>query len=148
MLSHIPYHVVGLVVVVLALAACSGPRTNDANIRTIHYEQLNEMLAEDDVLLLDPRTPEAYAAGHLPEAISISLPDLRPGDPRLTEAGTIVVYAGGWTDPLAIAAAKRLVVLGYDNVLHFPGGLELWTESGRRVERLSATPAGRPESTR
>ena len=45
-----------------------------------------------------------------------------------------VVYAGGWTDDLSIAGAKRLLALGYKNVFEFRGGIELWQSEGRALE--------------
>ncbi len=134
------------------LAGClgRGPRTSDDDVATMRYESLRELLSDEDedVLLVDPRTAAAFATGHIPDAVNIPLPTMVKKDPRLADAEHIVVYAAGWTDPLAIAAAKRLLALEYENISHFPGGLELWAESGGRVATIDAESMVRPETGR
>jgi rhodanese-related sulfurtransferase len=94
-----------------------------------------DQLAEDDrVVLVDVRQPSGFAEEHIPGAINLPLNTLRAGEPALAEAQSIVVYASGSPeDPLAGAAAKRLLALGYSNVLEFRGGLDEWTTKGGRT---------------
>lgn len=131
--------------VVLALLAttlhgCAGnsaAKTNDTHVKSVSYAQLVDMLnigEKDPTVLVDVRPEQRYATGHIPGAINIPLPRIKSGDPRLAEAKNIVVYAGGWTDDLALAGAKRLLALGYKNVFEFRGGVELWQSEGRAIE--------------
>lgn len=121
------------VVVGLALVGCGGQTTSDADVSNIEMEPLTERMNEPGTVVVDVRAPHRYQRGHLPQAINIPYSELRPGDSRLSGAETIIVYSGGWTDPLAKPAAKRLVDQGYKDVRTFLGGTELWQDSGREL---------------
>lgn len=127
--------------VLLFLPACEtlsdGTKTSDADLeaRTIDSDKLVELLrdAKKPTLLLDVRSREKYAAGHLPGSIHLPLPHIRESDPRLLDAHTLVVTGDGWTDVLVPTATKKLIAHGYANVLTYRGGLELWKAEGRPV---------------
>jgi len=121
--------------VVVGAAGCGGPRTDDTDVQAVRYDRLREMLDREGTLLVDVRGAEAFAAGRLPRSVNVPFPAIRRRYGRLDDAGRIVVYGEDWRDPLPIAAAKRLIALGYDNVFEFKGGVELWTDSGGELIR-------------
>lgn len=131
----------------LGLVGCSGePRVSDADVIQLSHEELLGYIAEGSTALLDVRKPELYEAGHIPGAINIFSPELRRRDSRLDGAKRIVVYGGGWTDPLAVNGAKRLIALGYKNVHEYKGGIELWEDSGGQLVSTKTATQGRPEA--
>ena len=126
-----------LAAVCLTLQGCKdGPKTSDQSLERIDTKQLDKLLKDTKsrTVLLDPRPAQAFTEQHLPGAINIPLPDLRENDPRLAQAKTIVVYGKDWNDRLAPAAAKRLMAIGYKNVLEYRGGLKVWMDEGRKVQ--------------
>lgn len=148
-----PLVLLAVVAVAMSLVACGGPpKTDDTDIVVLQYDDLLELMAnpnrprnsglldafkkkgEGRTLLVDVRKPEKYQEGHIPGAVNIPLPELEASAPQLGEATAIVVYAGGWTDYLSPAGAKKLLALGYKNVYEFRGGMELWQAEGGRVE--------------
>jgi rhodanese-related sulfurtransferase len=54
---------------------------------------------------------------------------------------TIVVYCSGPSCPNSGDAARKLVTLGFTNVLQFEGGLEAWKSAGFSVEAAPAAVA-------
>jgi len=52
----------------------------------------------------------------------------------------------GVTDPLSLAAAKRLKAVGYANVSEFKGGTEVWTEAGHSLVTPARASEVRPDS--
>lgn len=132
-----------------ALPGCLGKtETSDKDIETLRVEQVNEYLAKEGTLLIDVRRPELYDAGHIPGALSIPLPTMRANDPQLLQADRLIVYAGGWTDPLSVAGTKRLIALGYGNVYEFKGGTEVWQDSGGQLARSDPDMTARPDTDR
>ena len=148
----------GCILLCVAMSGCNqNPRTTDRDLERINYDELVGMLAASDgsgntggffgiggrstgnVVLVDARRPADYAGGHIPAAVNIVLPEMRTNDPRLAEATSIVVYGQGRTDYLARAGAKKLLALGYDNVVFFPGGIEDWQAEGRALEKTEPT---------
>lgn len=132
----------------LALTACTPTKTSDDDVIVIKEQQLDAFLAQDRTVLIDVRIPERYAAGHIPGAINIQVPFIESQDPRLTDAKVLIVYAGGWRDPLSRAAAKRLYRLGYSNIYEFKGGIDLWERMDRSVVLGLPADASRAETNR
>jgi rhodanese-related sulfurtransferase len=89
-------------------------------------EAVEMMENETDYIILDVRTPEEYADGHIPNAINVpneiigadSIPEL----PR--EDQMILVYCRSGNR--SKQAAEKLVVLGYTDVYEV-GGIRDWT---------------------
>jgi len=137
-----------LIAAAMVMVGCLGEtKTSDRDIQNIRYEQLREHLAKGDTLLIDVRRPEMYKAGHIPGAVNVPLPTMRSNDPRLANYRRLVVHAGGWTDPLSVAGAKRLIALGYKEVYEFKGGTDVWADSGGRLITAPDT-SGRAETDR
>jgi rhodanese-related sulfurtransferase len=101
--------------------------------RDISAEQLQAMLAADDVLVVDVREPHEFAAAHIPGAVNLplssfdpaALPD--PGGRRL-----VLNCAAGGRSARAMAAcdAARAAVDG-----HLAGGIGAWAAAGLPIER-------------
>jgi len=119
------------------LSGCTTGGTSDADLTVIDDARLEALREEHGrgLVLLDPRPASDYRWSHLPGALSLPLPEIRPGHPALRDAEAIVVYGEGWGDVVSPAAAKKLIALGYDPVYDFRGGVELWRASGRELVR-------------
>jgi len=87
-------------------------------------------------VLLDARSPEAYAAGHLPGAVS--LPHARIDEDALAALPDqpIVTYCWGPGCNGATRAAARLAALGRE-VKEMIGGYEYWVREGHPVHGRS-----------
>ena len=121
-------------VALLGGVGCDEVRVTDDDLRPVeNVDRVVAAVNDPTVAVVDVRSAERYAAGHIPSAINIFLPDIRRGDPRLANAQRIIVYAGGWQDPLSSAAAKRMIALGYINVEDFRGGVRAWREAGHEL---------------
>lgn len=87
-----------------------------------------------DLLLLDVRSPEAFAEGHLPTALNIPLPELAAKLATLPKDKTLVTYCANITCGLAPKAALVLAEKGF-KVMELLGGIATWTENGFPVEK-------------
>jgi rhodanese-related sulfurtransferase len=105
----------------------------------------------DEFVLVDALAPMAYAMSHLPGAINITpewiddrarrrIPD------RNTE---IVVYCADPECDASTTVAKRLIELGYTNVLHYAAGKRDWVQAGLPLEggRVPVVEFSRPTGT-
>jgi rhodanese-related sulfurtransferase len=91
---------------------------------------------DPDFILLDTRSPEAYAAGHLPGARNLPSPYSAEDVAGLGD-GLVVVYC--WCPGCngATKAAARLAELGR-TVKEMLGGFEYWIREGHPVEGTAA----------
>jgi rhodanese-related sulfurtransferase len=97
----------------------------------------------EGVVVIDARSPDAYARGHVPGALS--LPHRRIGDAasvaHLPRGGVIVTYCDGIGCNASTKAASKLSRLGY-RVKEMLGGLDWWIRDGYAVE--TGAPGAKP----
>ena len=121
----------------LAAVAATAAQPPAAGVPDLDPEALVGLQATGDpgLVILDVRTPDEYAAGHVPGAINVphdalearlaSLPELRDRD--------VVVYCrSGRRSALAHEVLKRH---GFSRLLHLAGDMDGWTQASRPVER-------------
>lgn len=126
-----------LAVSLFALAACSSPKTepsagssaadssqSDA-YHKIDAEEGKQMIDTGNVTIVDVRTPEEYASGHIPGAINIPNEDIGSQQPaELSDLEeTLIVYCR--TGVRSKQASDKLIAIGYKNVYDM-GGIVDW----------------------
>ncbi|MGB0563059.1 MAG: rhodanese-like domain-containing protein [Spirulinaceae cyanobacterium] len=132
--SHFPHHPL-LLTATLTLVACSPAAQIPA------AELAAQIETGSAPLILDVRSPQEYAAGHLPGAINIDFREL--GD-RLDELPTskksaIVVYCERGIR--AGIAERTLHKAGFTQVLHLQGDIRAWREQEFPLEMGRPRPA-------
>ncbi|RZK85668.1 MAG: sulfurtransferase [Methylobacterium sp.] len=123
--------------------------------------ELEQRLGKPDVVIIDARGPDAYAAGHIPGAVNIhdifsylamSTPDgmgeLRGkfaeifGKAGLSGAETAVIYEGSMNTGFGMSCRGYFLLkfLGYPKAAVLHGGLAAWTAAGLPVSTDPAVP--------
>lgn len=129
----------GVVVVLLALlglGACSDDDADAGAGAAIGVDAFAERVASTpDVVVLDVRTPEEYAAGHLPRAVNVdvSSDDFAERVDQLDRAVAYAVYCRSGNR--SATAVDHMVEAGFDDVEHLDGGIAAWQAAGGPVER-------------
>ncbi len=88
---------------------------------------------ERDFVLVDARSPEVFAAAHLPGAINVPHRTIDAAVAGALPDGLVVVYCWGPGCNAATKAAAKLTALGF-RVKEMIGGLEYWRREGYAVE--------------
>jgi rhodanese-related sulfurtransferase/DNA-binding transcriptional ArsR family regulator len=99
----------------------------------IDRDALAERVRRGEVIVLDVRPPDEFAAGHLPGAISIPLAELRCRLAELPRCGEIVAYCRGPYCVMAIDAVELLRAKGY-RALRLEDGVAEWRARGLPLE--------------
>lgn len=109
----------------LLLTGCIGGQVKAAYRRVSAEEAQQIMKNESGYQIVDVRTPEEYASGHIPNAICI--PNESIGKQPPTELSDkkqlLLIYCR--SGRRSKEAANKLVELGYENVVDF-GGIIDW----------------------
>ncbi len=79
--------------------------------------------------IVDVRSAEDFAAGHIPTALNVPLQDLTGKLSTLPKNKAIVTYCGSITCQLAPTAALQLAEKGF-KVMELHGGFKEWNEYG------------------
>ncbi|MHB8376100.1 MAG: rhodanese-like domain-containing protein [Dehalococcoidia bacterium] len=100
----------------------------------VDVAEAKEMLAQDDVVVIDVREPHEYSAGHVPSATLIPVNSVFARREELPKDKKIVfVCAVGQRSALAaeMAAAAGLPA---DHLYNLDGGTDAWRKAGEPVE--------------
>ncbi len=136
----------------LGLVGCE---ISDADIEFVSVAEVRQLQiqAEKDpkvLLLVDPRSKGAFDAARIPGAVNMEFRrdmEERGVDPRYKGYRNIVVYGNDPGSAVARGMTKRLMVVGYDDVRLFAGGLDEWRGLNYPVEgTATAAPAAAPET--
>ncbi len=113
------------VLVLIGASALFGQEIKSTELS--NYEVLSEALANKSVpglIVLDVRTPEEYAAGHIPGAVNLPLDRVFYEFPSKSATAPLLVY-GRPASSDARKAADILRTRGYRNVILF-GSISQW----------------------
>ncbi len=98
-------------------------------IRAVRYEQVLQLLQHPEVLLIDARRPDDYAAGHIPGARNIFAYDFAAHIPELItlpRTKPILIYCDGGQCELSHMVAEQLRTLGFQRLYVYEGGWDEW----------------------
>lgn len=122
--------IAAVLMVASLLAGCSQesarPANNSAGYRQVTAQEAKELMdSEEGYVILDVRTDEEYAAGHIPGAILIPHDDIaNQAEEALADKDQLIlVYCRSGNR--SRQAAEVLAELGYTNVVDF-GGINDW----------------------
>lgn len=110
----------------------SGCNSSD-NITSVSAPEFDKAIKADSVLLLDVRTPQEYAEGHIDGALNINIQsdDFRQrAEKELSKDSTILIYCR--SGRRSMEAAEILTELGY-TVVNLKGGIIEWKGDGLTV---------------
>lgn len=92
---------------------------------------IEEQKGESDFIILDVRTPEEYAAGHIPGAVNLCYTcagEFQDGLAVLDKDATYLVYCR--TGNRSRAAVNAMSVGGFTDIYHLDTGITQWIAEG------------------
>ncbi len=100
--------------------------------------EVTRLMNQGNMLLLDVREAEEFAAGHLPRARHLPTADIaaRAGEFAKYKSRPVVVTCK--SGMRAGAACKALKAAGFTQVFKLKGGLAAWQQAGLPVEKPAA----------
>jgi len=113
---------------IILLAGCSS--TGSATTVNLNVSEFSQKITEPGVIILDVRTPEEFASGHIQGAVNI---DFNSGDfaneiTRLNPSETYAVYCRSGSR--SGQAASIMHKAGFHDVSNLNGGVIDWTNDG------------------
>jgi rhodanese-related sulfurtransferase len=111
-----------------AAAAAVRPVTPDALLA-------RQAAKDKDLVVLDVRTPEEYAAGHVPGAINVphDQVEARLGELRKFQGQDVVVYCkSGRRAGMALSVLEKA---GFQRLGHLEGDMNAWSAAGRPIAK-------------
>lgn len=121
-----------LIIMTTSAVQISGCNGND-KIVSVSAPEFDKEIKADSVQLVDVRTPQEYAEGHIEGALNINVQSgdfQQMAEKELSKDSTILVYCR--SGRRSMDAAEVLTKLGY-HVVNLKGGIIEWKEDGLPV---------------
>lgn len=125
--------IIGIVAVLAGTAMLASVRPAAAGVTRLSPQQYIDQFtaAARPHLLLDVRTPEEFATGHIPGAVNISLQTLESRLSSIPADQPVVIYCRSGNR--SATAAQILAAAGYPNIYDM-GGILAWQSAGLPIE--------------
>lgn len=108
-------------IVVLLLSGC-----NSSNlVKKITTDEASKMIGKKNTILIDCRTPEEFASGHIPGAMLLPLDELEKTVGELDKSKTYVVICRSGNRSTTFT--DSLNSKGFKHVYNVQGGMNAWT---------------------
>ena len=110
----------------LLFTGCVGANNQTKTYRQISMDEAVIMMEQESAyIILDVRTPEEFAEGHIPNAINVPIEAIGTAEiPELPNKDQLImVYCR--SGRRSKQAAEKLISLGYTNIVEF-GGIIDW----------------------
>lgn len=123
--------------------ATSAPATAPApadGARRVTINELKEMLAKNEAVVIDVRNQASYDIGHIKGAQLIPLNEVVNRMDQLPRNKLIVTYCSCPAEHTAAIAVNNLKGKGFENAAALIGGFPAWQSAGLPVETNAATP--------
>ncbi|MDE6263510.1 MAG: rhodanese-like domain-containing protein [Paramuribaculum sp.] len=123
-----------ILIAMLGLGACVNAQ-DKKSYNDMDAGSFAKLLANDNVQLLDVRTPDEYAEGHIAGARNIDIYDddfISQATESLDKSKPVAVYCR--SGKRSAEAARRLAEKGY-KVTNLEGGIIAWTKGNKPVEK-------------
>jgi len=98
----------------------------------IQPDDLEKLLENEEIILLDTRSPEEYETGHLENSRFVNFQTFQMQDVQdIPKDAQVVVYCavGGRSNRVGM----QLISAGYENVRNLEGGITNWKNQGHEV---------------
>jgi rhodanese-related sulfurtransferase len=126
-----------MVATALLVGGCGGSTGTASTLELTAVSVAAEIIASppDDLVILDIRTPDEYAAGHIAGAINIDYyqPDFEAKLSALDPAVPYVMYCNSGNR--SANALPLMDSIGFDEVYEIDGGIQAWYSAGHPVEQ-------------
>ncbi|MDR1780045.1 MAG: rhodanese-like domain-containing protein [Tannerella sp.] len=120
--------------IAFSLIACScgtnAPKTGEATVKSVTAKEFRKLSTAGKGILLDVRTAEEFADGHIRGAqnIDVRSSDFEANIKRLPADKAILVYCR--SGKRSLTAAEILSKNGFRKIVNLKGGIEEWNEAG------------------
>ena len=129
----------GTVLLALSLAGCTVSEANTPDtalaanahgVDALDVEQLATLVSSGKAVLIDVRTPEEFAEGHIAGAVNMPLDSFDPAAVPLVPDKQTVIYCR--SGKRSLEAAQRLAE-ETGSAVHLAGGTIAWSSAGGRL---------------
>ena len=105
------------------------------SVKNVGVEEFDKLRADKKNVVLDVRTPEEFAKGHIPGAVNVDFnaPDFQKKVAELDKGKTYLVHCAA-----GVRSAKACTIMdkiAFTSVVNLEPGFRAWEKAGKPVEK-------------
>lgn len=108
-------------------------------IAFIARAEAEDLFNRKQAVFIDSRSGEEFDAGHIPDAVNISLDEAKKGfpggEPDFLKEKLMVLYCRGGDCRQSVTLSRLLYDRGYKNIKIYQGGWDEWHRAGLQEEK-------------
>ncbi len=106
-----------------------------AAFKNLSVDEFAQMTTDKSTVILDVRTPQEFAAGHLAGAqnLNVGALDFVEKAAALDKSRTYLVHCASGVR--SVIACEKLGKLGFAKLYNLPGGFRAWVKAGKPVQK-------------
>ena len=118
---------------VLGMLLVTGCSSGSSTVSTVDAQSFLSAASQAGVTVIDVRTPEEFAAGHLDGAVNMNVegPDFSAQIATLDTAGTVAIYCR--SGRRSVVAAEQMAGAGFTSIVNLDGGLDDLQSAGGSI---------------
>jgi rhodanese-related sulfurtransferase len=118
---------------VLGMLLVTGCSSGSSTVSTVDAQSFLSAASQAGVTVIDVRTPEEFAAGHLVGAVNMNVegPDFSAQIATLDTAGTVAIYCR--SGRRSVVAAEQMAGAGFTSIVNLDGGLDDLQSAGGSI---------------
>jgi rhodanese-related sulfurtransferase len=130
---------------ITAILACENTsrQQKENNLKTqqenivinVSPKEAMKLIEQDNLIVIDVRTPEEYQSGHIPGAININVndPSFQEKAKTIDSNKKILVYCR--SGHRSTIASNQLKDLGFTKIYNLKGGIMAWEKENGKIEQ-------------
>jgi phage shock protein E len=116
----------------------AAPATKPAAVKKLSVDDFDKARQAKDAVVLDVRSPEEYAAGHVPGAVNVPVTGKGSAEFDKTVAAIdkdkpVLVHCRSGVR--SAKAVEKMRAMGFVHLAEFPGGWVAWEGAGKPAEQ-------------
>ena len=124
---------IAVVLGALVTTATLAQDLDSTKVTSISAVELHERRESGDApVVIDVRTPDEYASGHIPGAVNIPFDQVAQRIAEIDAPHGVALYC--MVGPRARKGESALLAAGYEKIFHLEGGLAAWQAADLPVE--------------
>ncbi len=127
-------------VLIAVAASCGSRNTTNIPINNVDVNTARDLVTQDEtVIVLDVRTPEEYAMGHIEGALNIGIAeaDFSERVSKLDRDKTYIVHCSANVENGRTAKSLKIMSsLGFNELMNMEGGIAAWEQNGHPLVRI------------
>ena len=120
--------------------ATTRPSVVEKSVEKIDVTTFDALRSASDTLVLDVRTPDEFASGHVPGAVNVpySKAGFDASIATLDKSKTYLVYCH--SGKRSFLSSKQMQSAGFDHLYNFNGGIVAWEKAGKAMQTNATEP--------